>query len=74
VNSPLDDPPLRPDGLCVVCLEPRLARKLKPVYQGPAEADPFCSNVCARAWYGISLPEVPHQGRTAYVSQLPQAG
>jgi hypothetical protein len=69
----LVDPPIRADGLCVVCLEPRLRRKLKPVYQGAAEQDPFCSNVCARDWYGIPLPAAAPKVRRAYVSRLPPA-
>jgi hypothetical protein len=68
------DPPLRADGLCAVCLEPRLTRKLKPVYQGEAAKDPFCSNVCAREWYGIPLPSAARPAPRGYVSSLPDAG
>lgn len=50
------DPPVRLDGLCVVCLDPRRTEKLPPLYRDQVANDPFCSNVCARAYYGVPEP------------------
>lgn len=49
------DPPVRTDGRCHVCLGPR---KIKPKQRHGLEAqlDPFCSNVCCRAYHANPLP------------------
>jgi hypothetical protein len=39
-----------------------------------AEGYPFCSNACARSWYGVPLPTAARLGRRAYVSSLPDVG
>lgn len=58
------DPPIRSDERCAQCGGRRLARLPKVITQrSRAELldnlakDPFCSAVCARAYYGIDLKE-----------------
>jgi len=40
----IPDPPIPPDGACVVCRSER-----PPI--AVAYADPFCKTECARAWH-----------------------
>ena len=49
------DPPVPADGTCYVCHRPRKPERSRR-YAGPtALTDPFCSNTCARAYYGTTL-------------------
>ena len=63
------EPPLRPDGRCLVCGGPRKLSGLKLIYRQAMESDPFCSSACARAWWGTSLPAAERPSRRAYVTQ-----
>jgi len=47
-----EQPEVRQDGLCVVCLKPRKCDRSVKYGGSNAEADPFCSTVCARTYYG----------------------
>jgi hypothetical protein len=69
VSELREDPPVRWDGRCAVCFGPRLPKPLKPVYQGEAERDPFCSTVCARVFHGVQLPATTPRPSRAMVSQ-----
>lgn len=51
------EPPVRPDGLCAVCLAPRRPERSRRYAGIQAEFDPFCSSTCARHWHGNPLPE-----------------
>lgn len=51
------DPPIRKDGLCVVCWKPRKPERSAKYGQGEADLDPFCSSPCCRVWHGTTLPE-----------------
>ena len=53
----LIDPPVRPDGNCVICRKPRKPERSRKYAGATAQLDPFCSNTCARAWYGNPIPE-----------------
>lgn len=52
------DPPVREDGKCVVCLKDRKPERSKRYAGITAELDPFCSNICARAWHENPIPDV----------------
>jgi hypothetical protein len=58
-SQPRPDPPVPPDGSCIVCGKPRRLQGLRSVYREPAERDPFCSAPCARRWHGAELPPSP---------------
>lgn len=51
-----NDPPVRPDGCCAVCGEPRKPERSRRYAGVTAELDPFCSNSCARAWHANPIP------------------
>ena len=51
----LMDPPVRADGLCAECEGPRNTKASWKYAGVSAELDPFCSNKCARAWWGYPL-------------------
>ena len=55
------DPPVQADGLCVVCAGERKPGQLREPHYSTAQADPFCSAECARAWYGVELPSYRYQ-------------
>jgi hypothetical protein len=55
-QSTLPDPPVREDGSCFVCGQPRVRRGVKALYAAAAANDPFCSTACARAWHGCTIP------------------
>lgn len=62
------DPPIRPDGRCVTCQGPRLARLPKVItIRSKADLlkhlarDPFCRTGCARAYHGVSLTNLEPQ-------------
>ena len=49
------DPPVRKDGLCVVCKKPR-DPAASGKYGGAAAAlDPFCSTACCREYWGTTI-------------------
>ena len=51
------DPPVRPDGRCAHCGEPRMVpRHHSSINPAVYELDPFCSGPCARAYHGNPLP------------------
>lgn len=52
------EPKVRKDGRCVVCDKPRPG--LPPLLY----ADPFCSSVCCKAYYGVQTSMNP-KGRPA---------
>lgn len=58
------DPPARPDGLCVVCLQPRRPERSRRYARDIAEREPFCSTDCARAWHTNPLPAKSIWGRS----------
>jgi hypothetical protein len=72
VNA-VSDPPVPKDGTCVVCGGQRRTEKVKLLYREAMRDDPFCSNVCARSWYGVPLPSTERTPR-AYVSNMTDAG
>ena len=51
------DPPVRKDGLCAQCKGPRNPERSRLYGKHHAEFDPFCSNLCARAFHGNPLPQ-----------------
>lgn len=53
------DPRVRRDGNCAKCGKPRKmpTNRLRGVDPDIYAADPFCSSVCARLWYGNPLPK-----------------
>lgn len=57
------DPPVREDGLCLVCLGARHPERSARYAKGIAELDAFCSSTCSRAWHGTSLPASTEYGR-----------
>lgn len=52
----LDDPPVRGDGLCVVCEKPRKPERSRQYGGIEAERDPFCSVTCCREWHKNPVP------------------
>lgn len=56
----MKDPPVREDGLCVVCLSERRPNRSAKYGRDEAERDPFCSTVCCRAWHGQQLTGTHH--------------
>lgn len=59
------DPPVRRDGRCAECREPRNPRANR--YSGlAAQLDPFCSTGCCKAWHGLAEPERRRGTRRAY--------
>lgn len=56
----IPDPPVRADGRCYVCLKPRDPERSRKYAGDVATLDPFCSNVCARAFHG--QPNLDEQG------------
>lgn len=56
------DPPVRTDGLCIVCLKPRHPERSKKYGGDVAELDPFRKTECARSYFGCPLPPVEHGG------------
>jgi hypothetical protein len=71
--EPRTDPPPPEDGTCAVCGEPREKREVSALYETALRGDSFCSATCARAWWGVPLPEYKRPPRRAYVSPLPPA-
>lgn len=59
------DPPVRKDGRCWDCQEPRRPERSRKYGKAAAELDPFCSVECARRYHGTSLPENMASGRPA---------
>lgn len=57
------DPPVREDGLCVVCLRDRRPDRSRRYAGDIAKFDPFCSNLCARAWFENPIPSDSIWGR-----------
>lgn len=55
------DSPIPPDGSCAVCGQPRQPERSRKYAGAEAELDPFCSNMCARVYYG--QPDLDRQGR-----------
>lgn len=56
-----ENPPVREDGKCAVCegeRHPEHSRRYAPLQ---AEADPFCSAVCARTFHGVEIATGPGQ-------------
>ena len=52
------DPPVRPDGRCAVCGEPKLTANPgshRPAHLERLAGDPFCSAVCAGAFHGVDM-------------------
>jgi hypothetical protein len=57
------DPPVRKDGRCSQCGQPRHPQRSRKYGQAAAELDPFCSSSCAKAWHGVpdrSAPALPN--------------
>ena len=52
----VSEPAVRPDGRCVECGKQRKLPKSR-LHREAAEKDPFCSSLCARAFYGNPLPD-----------------
>jgi hypothetical protein len=50
------DPEPNADGTCIVCRKPRNPERSRAYAGITATLDPFCSNPCARTWYGNPLP------------------
>lgn len=58
MSEPRKPPRVRRDGRCYVCKGPRTLPKTrqKGVLDLVYLTDPFCSNACARAYYGNPIP------------------
>ncbi len=51
-----NEPPVREDGRCVVCLKPRRPERSAKYAQGCAALDAFCSTECAREFHHNPIP------------------
>jgi hypothetical protein len=51
------DPPVPADGSCYVCGKPRHPERSKRYAPGIAALDPFCSNMCCRAYHMNPVPD-----------------
>ncbi len=71
------DPAPRADGRCVVCEKPRripstpVTRKLRNAPRDPYAGDPFCSAVCARAYFGVKLSLLEAKTRSGVGARPP---
>lgn len=64
-----DEPAVRKDGHCHVCLKPRRPERSQTYAKGCAQIDAFCSSDCARIYHRNPLPERPtHPGRPPRVA------
>jgi len=50
------DPPIRTNGGCAKCGQPRHPERSRRYAKHAADLDPFCSNICAREWWNNPMP------------------
>ena len=59
------DPPLRRDGKCAHCKQPRPHARPNKYSGDTATKDPFCSSSCCRAWHQITYGPTEHHNYAA---------
>lgn len=68
------DPPIPADGGCAQCGGTRELPKRGRYHNAAADADPFCSTECCRAWHGVESPSPEYRGRRGYLHEYASAG
>jgi len=67
MSHPSPEPKVRKDGTCAVCRKP-IETRPRPGVPPLLYVDPFCSSVCARAYYDVSV-ELLSSGRQRIYEQ-----
>jgi hypothetical protein len=67
------DPPVRPDGRCALCEEPKPtanAPSLRANHLAQLAADPFCSAICARTYHRVDGTSEDEQGNVETANRM----
>ena len=70
MTSRSPEPKVRKDGTCHVCRKP-IETRPRPGVPPLLYVDPFCSSVCARAYYDVKVELLSAGRRRVYQSEEP---